>query len=126
MEINNNVIYSPAVTFEKPKEEKSQSPAAEWVHQDGTITKTNIRDIPPWEVIKHVAKLTGTIIQNPKPNCKKCHGRGYIGRYAATGEPIACPCIYVKMAKANIDTSNIFMPRKLNRKERRNKEYNKK
>ncbi len=92
----------------------------DWVHEDGTITKEHIRDINPWDVIKHVAKLTGTLIKDhPEPTCKHCYGRGYIGRYAATGEPIACKCIYKSIAKDDRDTSGIFMPRKLNRKERR-------
>lgn len=120
---NDNVMYSPTVTFEKPKEVVGTQ--AEWVQPDGKTIKTNIRNIPPMDVIKHVAKLTGTLIKDPKPNCKHCHGLGYVGRYASTGEPIACQCIFVKMAKSNVDTSNIFMPRKLNRKERRNNNHKK-
>ena len=58
--------------------------------------KTDIRSRDPWEVIKEAAEAAGIAIKNPKSNCKHCHGRGYIGRYADTGEPIVCKCIFEK------------------------------
>lgn len=111
-----------AIKKEKNKTiEEKEEQKVDWVHEDGSVTKEYIRNINPWDVIKHVAKLTNTLIQEPKPNCKHCYGRGYIGKYSETGEPIACKCIYVKMAQNDKDISDIFMPRKMNRKERRSK-----
>jgi len=43
------------------------------------------------------AKLTlsswsGVTFGNPRPGCKKCFGRGYIGKDTETGQPIMCLC----------------------------------
>lgn len=57
-------------------------------------TQPDLRSMNPWQIIKESAMAMGILINNPKPNCKKCHGRGYIGRHADTGEPIACTCIF--------------------------------
>ena len=46
----------------------------------------DIRNMDPLEAIKAAAEGIGLILNDPKPNCKKCHGRGYIGRHAGTGE----------------------------------------
>jgi len=35
---------------------------------------------------------------NPNPKCKKCYGRGYIGKNIITGKLQLCPkCIYKKL-----------------------------
>lgn len=58
--------------------------------------KPNLKNMDPWQIIKESANAMGIIIYDPKPNCKKCHGRGYIGRHADTGEPVPCTCIFPK------------------------------
>ena len=81
--------------------------------------KTDIRSMDPWQVIKEAANAAGIPIKNPKPNCKHCHGRGYVGRYADSGEPIACRCIF-EQEKTDRDTTiepQYIRPR--NRAERR-------
>lgn len=59
--------------------------------KDGQV---DLRSMDPWRVIKESANAMGIIVYDPKPNCKKCHGRGYIGRHHDTGEPIPCTCIF--------------------------------
>lgn len=77
--------------------------------------KPDVRSMDPWKVIKDSAAALGILINDPKPNCKKCHGRGYIGRHADSGEPIPCTCIF---PKSDRDMGEVtFRPR--NRKERR-------
>jgi hypothetical protein len=81
--------------------------------------KTDIRSMDPWQVIKEAANAAGIPIKNPKSNCKHCHGRGYVGRYADSGEPIACRCIF-EQEKTDRDTTidpQYIRPR--NRAERR-------
>lgn len=56
----------------------------------------NYKDVDPWILIVESARAMGIKINRPKENCKHCHGRGYIGRHADTGEPIACNCIFPK------------------------------
>lgn len=56
----------------------------------------DVKNMDPWEVIQKIAKTTGMELNDPKPSCKKCHGRGWIGRHADSGEPIACSCIFPK------------------------------
>ncbi len=56
--------------------------------------------LPPLEQIKIVAKSTGTIINDPKKGCKKCHGRGYTGT-KLDGSPVACECLYEEFFKTN-------------------------
>ena len=60
------------------------------------LPKQDLRSMDPWRAIVETAQASGIKIKKPKPNCKRCHGRGYVGRYAETGEPIACPCIFPK------------------------------
>lgn len=50
-----------------------------------------------WEIIPHkgwqqidMAKVIPP--KKGKPDCKKCHGRGYVGRNFVTKQLIACPC----------------------------------
>lgn len=60
------------------------------------VPQQNLKDMDPWTIIVEAARAIGAKINMPKENCKKCHGRGYIGRHAGSGEPIACPCIFPK------------------------------
>jgi len=52
--------------------------------------------LDPMDVIRKIAQKIGTEIQDPKPGCKHCYGRGYTGRDAETKAPIPCNCIYPK------------------------------
>ena len=60
------------------------------------LPKQDLKTMDAWKVIVEAARAMGIKINNPKPNCKKCHGQGYVGRHANTGEPIACSCIFPK------------------------------
>lgn len=76
----------------------------------------DLKNTDPLLIIKLAAKGMGIIIDDPKPNCKKCYGRGYLGRKVNTGEPIPCSCIFPKETR----TVGNFVNCKLNnRKERR-------
>lgn len=83
---------------------------------DEALSK-DIKTMDPFVVIVEAARAMGIEIQKPKPNCKKCHGRGYIGRHAESGEPIACTCIFPKQ---KFDREIGEIPHKpMNRAERR-------
>lgn len=83
---------------------------------DEALSK-DIKTMDPFVVIVEAARAMGIEIQKPKPNCKKCHGRGYIGRHADSGEPIACTCIFPKQ---KFDREIGEIPHKpMNRAERR-------
>ena len=51
-------------------------------------------DISPFEQIKIVAEKMDLVVNDPKPSCKKCYGRGYTGIEFTTQSPIPCSCIY--------------------------------
>ena len=70
----------------------------------------------PFEVIKLAAKELSIPLKDPKPNCKHCHGRGWIGR-RLSGDPIPCPCIFQK-EQFDRDLGNVSRIPK-NRAERR-------
>lgn len=60
------------------------------------LPQRDLKSMDPWSVIVESARAMGIQINKPKENCKKCYGRGYLGRHADSGEPIACPCIFPK------------------------------
>lgn len=62
--------------------------------EEAKVVEENLKD--PLEIIKAAAEGIGLILNDPKPSCKHCHGRGYIGLRAGTGEPIPCNCIFPK------------------------------
>lgn len=76
----------------------------------------DLKTADPMMIMKLAAEGMGIILNDPNPNCKKCHGRGYLGRKADTGEPIPCICIYPKETR-QAGGPIIYRPR--NRKERR-------
>lgn len=81
------------------------------------LPQQDLKSMDPWTVIVEAARAMAIQINKPKENCKKCHGRGYIGRHADSGEPIACPCIFSKQA---YDREIGQVPHKpMNRAERR-------
>ena len=61
-------------------------------------TEKSLKDMDALEVIKAAAEGIGLILNDPKPNCKKCHGLGYLGRHADSGEPVPCSCIFPKVS----------------------------
>lgn len=80
-------------------------------------------DISPFEIIKAVAEQTGNEVRDPRPSCKHCYGRGYIGRDAATKMPIPCNCIYPNRTPNEKVTEALYDQNKINgrfnRKQRR-------
>ena len=97
----------------------------ELVNENGELTETQVTDeelvalksADPMWIMKAAAEGMGIILNDPKPNCKKCHGRGYLGRKADTGEPIPCTCIFTKDTRETGLVPVINAPR--NRRERR-------
>ncbi len=66
-------------------------------------------------------------INDPKENCKKCWGRGYIGVEYKTNRPIACKCIYPKRTEAELLSESVTPNVRLSRSQRRKMDrYNKK
>ena len=91
-----------------------------YIDNDNNIITNEDLNITPMDVIRKLADKIGHEIKEPKSDCKKCYGRGYIGRDSKTKAPIPCSCIFVDYNNSN----NIRMfekTRKLSRKERRSK-----
>lgn len=85
---------------------------------DNSIYTEEDLQISPFDVIKKVAEKMGQIINDPKPSCKHCYGRGYVGRDSKTKSPIPCMCIHPKYDKdLNDKVANKLIPR--SRKHRR-------
>jgi hypothetical protein len=57
----------------------------------------------PFDRIKRSAHMYKLEILDPKHNCKRCGGRGYLGMrvdsitHETTDMPVPCPCIYPKV-----------------------------
>ena len=76
----------------------------ELVNENAELNETTVTDkelvalknADPMWIMKAAAEGMGILLNDPKPNCKKCHGRGYLGRKADTSEPIPCTCIFPK------------------------------
>ena len=71
----------------------------------------------PYDVIKATAEALSINIKPPNRSCKKCYGRGWIGRRSDTKEPIPCKCIFDKEV-FDREMGNPIL-RKFNRAERR-------
>lgn len=76
----------------------------------------DLKTADPMLIMKLAAEGLGIMINDPNPNCKKCYGRGYLGRKADTGEPIPCTCIYPKETR---QIGGPVIQTNRNRKERR-------
>lgn len=68
------------------------------------IDKTKLSD---FDVIKAVAKQNNIEVRNPRSGCKKCYGRGFIGRDFATKQPIPCSCIQIPKTQNTKDDENM-------------------
>ena len=79
--------------------------------------------ITPMQVIKGMARNLGQTINDPKPSCKHCHGRGYIGRDSESKAPIPCSCFYPSENKGYYSYM-LQRAKHMNRAERRNWERN--
>ena len=91
------------------------SEAQKFIKTDEAIEAEKMLEDDPMEVIKAAAEGIGLVLNDPKPNCKHCHGRGWVGRNAETKEPIPCTCIFPKY-ESQRPAPNILP---MNRKQRR-------
>jgi len=90
-------------------------------------------ELTPLDVIRAVAKETGTILRDPNQSCKHCYGRGYTGRDAETKQPIPCTCIYPAKTEEDEISDSIAsqsqmrnLQPKMNREQRRRMEKHQK
>lgn len=88
------------------------------------LVEPNARTADPWRIIKESAEAQGIKIRFPKENCRRCHGRGWIGRMHDTGAPIACSCIIVK-EKYESERELGDWSKPINREQRRAEKKNK-
>jgi len=49
-----------------------------------------VAELTPEEVASKMWKEIG---HRPNPGCKRCHGRGYIGRNITTNTVVICRCV---------------------------------
>ena len=52
-----------------------------------------LKSLTPLEKLRLGYQVMGVEIKDPKIDCQRCHGRGYVSINPDTGEPRACPCI---------------------------------
>lgn len=64
---------------------------------DEMINSEEFKALPIFEQIKKTMDKFGVQVKDPNNNCKHCHGRGYTGKKADSGEPIPCSCIMPDM-----------------------------
>ena len=81
-------------------------------------------ELTPFDIIRTTAEASGHTINNPKPSCSKCHGRGYIGIDKDHG-PMPCNCIFPpttaneKAMQDEYDRQHFGQRDHLNREQRR-------
>jgi len=87
-------------------EEEYKAPAEQEIVVDSSTNETsNIRELPPLEQIRFAAEKYGIKINDPKPNCKSCYGRGFNGKRIVNPnwekekapleyEPVPCTCLF--------------------------------
>lgn len=52
-----------------------------------------LQSLSPLEKLRLGYQILGIEIKEPKSDCQRCHGNGYVSINPDTGEPRACPCI---------------------------------
>lgn len=52
-----------------------------------------LTQLSPLEKLRIGYQVMGVQIREPKSDCQRCHGKGYVSINPDTGEPRACPCI---------------------------------
>lgn len=52
-----------------------------------------LTQLSPLEKLRIGYQVMGVQIREPKSDCQRCHGNGYVSINPDTGEPRACPCI---------------------------------
>ena len=52
-----------------------------------------LKSLTPLDKLRLGYQIMGVEIKDPKIDCQRCHGRGYVSINPDTGEPRACPCI---------------------------------
>jgi len=82
---------------------------------DKIIDMSNMSE---FDKIQLAAKEHGVKINSPKPNCKKCYGRGYVSVDTKSKLPNPCTCIFNKEERKVM--SSQLLPK--NRKQRRKQE----
>lgn len=65
---------------------------------DGAIVDTS--KLTPMDKIRMIQEKMGLNIEDPDPNCKHCHGRGYTGVFQ-DGTPSPCKCLTRSFTKTN-------------------------
>jgi hypothetical protein len=82
-------------------------------HKGEVIDK---KDLTPFQIIKSVAESTGTKVQDPRPGCKHCYGRGFVGYECTTNMPIPCSCIYPARSPNKHEQEKMYDNTKVNGK----------
>lgn len=82
-------------------------------------------DLTPFQILKALALQMGVKVQDPKPGCKKCYGRGYTALDFETKSPLPCNCIYPPKTENDKSNESVIenmatQGMKLNRLQRRN------
>lgn len=84
----------------------------------------DIKELSPFEQMKWAAKKYNIAINdNPKKNCKRCFGRGYIG-LNTDKSPVPCPCMFPKVEQTKEQREQVplsMLPKKVQRKYFRDK-----
>lgn len=69
------------------------------------VDKTKLSD---FDVIKAVAKQNNIEIRKPRSGCKRCYGRGFIGRDFTTKQPIPCTCIQILKSPSQKESEHMY------------------
>jgi hypothetical protein len=80
------------------------------------IPTVKFMEKPPYDFMMESARKNGVRIGDPKKNCNLCGGRGIVGYYYGTHNPIPCECVITHTMRATMPDNPNPMTRKQRRK----------
>ena len=88
-----NRQYPTFATIDDPIIESSVKPSRQLNHTEEKAAIDYLNQLSPLEKLRLGYQVMGVQIRDPKSDCQRCHGKGYVSINPDTGEPRACPCI---------------------------------
>ena len=80
-------------TIDDPIIDSDVKPSRQLNHTEEKAALDYLNQLSPLEKLRLGYPIMGVEIKEPKSDCQRCHGRGYVSINPDTGEPRACPCI---------------------------------
>ena len=88
-----NFQYPKFTTIDDPIIVSDVKPSRQLNHTEEKAALDYLESLSPLEKLRLGYQIMGVQIRDPKSDCQRCHGKGYVSINPDTGEPRACPCI---------------------------------